>query len=126
MENHYFAWIQQNYPNTEMAKNQCDKATTAMMKEFPELTRVRGHVIDGFAHKHEHWWLATQDGSIVDPTAIQFSGILGYQPLDESQPQPIGKCRECGDYVYPNPEGMTEFCSNKCSKAYMSYLNNIF
>ena len=126
MENTYFDWISLYYPSIEIAKNQCEKATIAMMKEFPELIRVRGHVIDGFAYKHEHWWLIDKEGSIVDPTAIQFSGILGYLPLDESQPQPMGKCRECGDYVYPNPEGMTELCSKKCSKAYMSYLNNIF
>ena len=51
-----------------VVRGNCREATAAMVKAFPELRRVRGHY--GWC---PHWWCETPDGTVVDPTARQFT-----------------------------------------------------
>lgn len=98
---------------------QCGVATQRLVKDHPELERVRGGVVlftGNFAH---HWWCITPDGTIIDPTAAQFTGIVSYHPRDESQPAPTGKCPNCGEYCYDD----NDFCSKRCERSYLAYLN---
>ena len=38
----YQSWIKENYPDSAAAYGNCDKATTRMSEQFPELVLVRG------------------------------------------------------------------------------------
>lgn len=95
----YQKWINANVTETYGA---CAEVTKSMATAFPELNRVRGHYYCPVWGERTHWWLATQDGQIIDPTASQFpSGGLGhYEPWDESQKEPTGKCPNCGGLCY--------------------------
>jgi hypothetical protein len=106
----YAAWIFERYPDREKAAYRCAGAVVAMVEAFPELKAVRGW----YGHA-AHWWCVAPDGSIVDPTAAQF-----LQPLEETytpfrdgiDPEPIGKCMACGEYVWSGTE--PNACSPEC------------
>ena len=118
MKEKYSIWIIKNYPTPESATLQCKEATLGMVKEFPELKRVRGmvHVKEPYGlnpTKCPHWWLITQEGEIVDPVVHQYPlGIVKYVQLDESLGIPTGKCINCGDFCYKN----SCVCSEKCGE----------
>lgn len=99
----------------------CKPVCQEMNKVFPELKLVRGHYYDASWGERMHWWLVDPDGNIIDPTAIQFpsKGKGVYIPWDESQPEPTGKCRQCGEYTY-NGQNIHDACFS----AYLEY-NNI-
>lgn len=113
-------WIKQNYPGSGGYGN-CKGATALMVEAFPDLRRARGHYYCPAWGPREHWWCVREDGEIVDPTAGQFpsKGHGHYEEWDSSQPEPTGKCPECGAYAY---DGNT-FCSDGCDAKYMAYLN---
>jgi len=140
----YTEWIEERNAR-EDSFNNCDAWTRDMLAVFPELKRVRGHVLVPRIGKRPHWWLTAPDGTIVDPTASQFTdvpgdtiqagpdagklrtgyyggfGMLHYEPLDESQPHPVGRCMNCGGDVYANPYG-TSICDEECNKEMLAYL----
>lgn len=101
----YHEWISKNVP---YAYGTCKEVTERMQVAFPELARVRGYYICAFWGKREHWWLKTNDGTIIDPTAAQFptKGRGAYEELLPDAKEPTGKCPECGIYVY----GIETFC----------------
>jgi len=113
----YQGWIKENV--TE-AYGKCVEVTKQMLEAFPELTRVKGHYHCPFDGKRPHWWLKTDQGVVVDPTASQFlsGGIMGeYEEWKEGRPEPTGKCMDCGGYCYNN----SNFCTQKCLDAYSEY-----
>jgi len=117
----YQNWIDKN---VEIPQNNCESYSQDMLDTFPELIRVRGHYDEPCIGKRPHWWLKTKDGLIVDPTAEQFSGpklYYFYEEWDESQPEPTGKCPNCGGYCY---DGLY-VCSDKCEKEYSDYINGV-
>jgi hypothetical protein len=90
----YWEWLREHDKHNHAGM--CSAQSLALQKAFPELLRVRGYV--RFDH---HWWCETPDGIIVDPTWKQFRGYAyTYQAYDESQPEPIGQCFECGALLY--------------------------
>ena len=105
MTTHYLNWIKERCASDNPFGN-CAEWTTDMLAAFPELTRVRGKVLLTNGWVREHWWLTDPCGQIIDPTASQFSQagskILYYEPHDESEPEPIGKCANCGDAAVTN------------------------
>ncbi len=111
----YKAWISEHVEGD--GYGQCRQATEDMAKEFPELKRVRGHYFDSLWGKREHWWLVDPEGNIVDPTAMQFptKGTNRYVPWREGDPEPIGQCYNCGDYVFN--KDYNGACSEDCEKA---------
>lgn len=104
MKPQYREWIEHHAPRTpEEARGKCAEVTADMQKEFPELTRVRGHYYCHIWGERKHWWLIDRDSSeIVDPTVIQFpsKGHGHYEPWDEGEPEPTGRCPNCGQYCY--------------------------
>lgn len=121
----YQEWIDKNVPEDPTGK--CAEVTEAMQEVFPELNRVRGHYICPLCVFSStpifpHWWLVAPDGQVIDPTAAQFpskgSGV--YEPHDESEPEPTGKCHECGNYCYDG----NFFCCENCEISYMAYMNS--
>jgi hypothetical protein len=100
-----------------------------MAREFTELVRVRGTVTLGNLWERDHWWLKMKiddEDQIIDPTVAQFSQdyysggtfVVWYQERDESEPEPTGKCPNCGGYCYD----YRDLCSERCERAYAAYL----
>ncbi len=100
-------------------EGRCSEITLRMQEVFPELTRVRGHYHCWAQGRREHWWLTDPDGNIVDPTYAQFpsQGTGEYVPWVEGDPEPTGKCLDCGEYVYDG-----NFCNDVCRRAFMADL----
>lgn len=127
----YLRWIQDylarfEYPEFTLGK--CEEAVTEMKAAFPELEVVRGHALCPPPwNVRGHWWLKTKDGTIVDPTAAQFTaGIFSYEEWHEGDPVELGICRDCGEPIWGDPktfEGSTDFCDEACANRYMAYLN---
>lgn len=118
MDQKYQDWIHKHYPDG--GASMCNGATADMVKEFPELTRVRGYYGCPRWGRSAHWWCKTATGEIVDPTAGQFVPGGEYEEFDESKAHllPTGKCMDCGEYVYNN----NTFCNDDCERATRRYL----
>ena len=119
MKQEYKIWIKQNVTETY---GKCAKITKEMQKVFPELSRIRGHYICPIWGEREHWWLIDKYENIIDPTRGQFPslGYGTYKPWNEGDPEPTGKCPNCGGYCY-NGDSV---CSKECKVEYLAYLNN--
>lgn len=109
MELKYKEWIAK-YLSENNPKMQCENASRLMMEVFPELVLIRGSVITINAIERTHWWCETPDKEIIDATETQFGSIVKYYPLDETLPEPSGKCLHCGEFVYDS----SQFCSSTC------------
>lgn len=117
----YNLWIENFVKENPKIKGLCSIATEQMVKEFPDLKRVRGHVQDALITREvEHWWCIDDENNIIDPTASQFNFIISYDERDESLPEPTGKCPNCGEYCFNN----NFTCSDKCSKEYHAYVTS--
>lgn len=115
----YEFWTHVKVPDPTGA---CAEVTEEMVEVFPELTRVRGHYHDPQWGQREHWWCVTEDGDIVDPTAHQFpsKGEGEYVRWIEGDPEPTGKCPECGEYTFNDDT----FCSEGCGDDFDTRLRN--
>jgi len=96
-------------------RGRCKELSEAAVSEDPTLTLVRGHYYCPIWNSDEaHWWTVRPDGSIFDPTALQFpsAGHGIYTPFDG-----IVTCSECGREL-PEAEAHFDsnyvFCSNAC------------
>ena len=114
MKQKYTDWIENNVSDAYRA---CVETTLQMQEVFPELKRVRGHYIEFGIGEHPHWWLVDPDGEIIDPTRSQFQFYGIYKEWDESQPEPTGKCPNCGKFCYNNDY----CCSESCGRDYIKY-----
>lgn len=112
----YSDWISNKFPSKQSAKLKCLEATACMKHEFPELIRVRGHVLVGI-HFRPHWWLITEDGEIVDPTSHQWDEPISlYDPLPNDAEEPVGRCLECGDLSFRSLGG-DSYYFHECLKS---------
>jgi hypothetical protein len=110
----YTSYMTENFKEVY---GKCAEATQQMAVQFPELQRVRGHYYCPVWGEREHWWLKTQDGEIIDPTASQFpsKGHGEYIEWIEGTPEPPGVCLNCGSYVYDN----NSFCCKRCENLFI-------
>ena len=126
----YKDWIAANLPqDPNICMGKCPEYTEILVRQFPELQRVRGHVfwdfdeIDQIKYPdgYPHWWCVSPDGEIVDPTLPQFCLVTGlrYEAWDESRTEPTGKCPNCGKYCYDD----NYCCCKSCEEEYLAYLN---
>lgn len=113
MGTQYDDWIREHITDPH---GKCVEATLEMAAAFPELKRVRGHYHSAFQGTRPHWWLVTLNGQIVDPTASQFSAVGMYEEWDETQPEPTGKCPNCGELIYDGG-----FVHTECEASYARY-----
>lgn len=121
MERRYQDWI------TEKLKAldpwcACSQWTGEMAATFPELRRVRGHYRYQNGGGTEHWWCETTTGEIIDPTVSQFDAIGCYE--EHAGAEPVGKCYNCGEYVWEAYKGQTSICCEECYDTYVAYLQN--
>lgn len=100
----------------------CGHVTAEMKEAFPELRRVRGHVLHR-GKRYPHWWCQAEDGQIIDPTVNQFLPHPTPEQYEEhldQDPEPTGKCYNCGEYTYDG----ASFCTDLCESSYRSYIEN--
>lgn len=111
----YAEWIAQNCSDTF---GKCHELCLKMQAVYPELKLARGFYECPIWGAREHWWLVAVDGTIIDPTADQFPsrGIGEYRELGEDYVEPIGRCLECGEYVFP--PRMDTFCCDEHEAAF--------
>ena len=116
----YETWIAENVGETY---GQCVEVTAAMAGAFPELRRVRGHYVCPWWGTRAHWWLVTDAGDIVDPTAAQFpsKGMGEYVPWREGDEEPTGKCLNCAGECYRH----ATFCSVACEREPRRYMESL-
>lgn len=104
----------------------CDVATKLMLRAFPELTRVAGHVSTASMGRRAHWWCTTPEGAIVDPTAAQFGAVEAYHPFKPGETVRVGTCMNCGDGIWKPCQDLKEpppsdcSCSLECERALMA------
>jgi hypothetical protein len=126
-------WISRHQLELQYLRGACLSSCREMLRQFPELKLVRGHVATRAEMVYRanedceyldpgngHWWLETAGGEIVDPTAAQFEcSNPFYLAFDESLAHelPTGKCPNCGFYAYNGKD----FCSDDCAREYAAY-----
>jgi hypothetical protein len=117
MKQEYQDWID-NYKGDIFRK--CVEVTQEMQQVFPELRIVKGMatILEDF-NDYPHQWLIDLEGNIVDPTKKQWIGIIEYKEITEKDEQLVGKCPNCGEWIYGN---YREFCDDKCADSYLRYI----
>mgnify|MGYP001003574878 CR=1 FL=1 len=98
-------------------RGKCKKMAEAACAGDPTLRLVRGHYYCPVYGEQPHWWCVRPDGSIHDPTALQFpSGGSGvYVEFDGNC-----TCSHCGKEFKEEegyPYGSYIYCSNQCIMA---------
>ena len=99
--------------NYKKYRGKCREFSEQAVKDDPSLRLVRGYYWCPIWNKEEqHWWCETPDGTIVDPTVLQFpsAGAGMYREYDGTV-----ECAECGKTL--NEEDATfysnyAFCKN--------------
>jgi hypothetical protein len=130
MDKKYKEWIAAYLAREKYAVlGKCRPAVEEMVKVFPELKIVKGHVDVPLWPKDSrrgHWWLETEAGTIVDPTESQFLSIGRYIPWVPGEKVRVGRCMYCGDQIWAAMMSLDtapphqSFCDNngKCFKAF--------
>lgn len=97
-------------------RGKCKEMAEALVAQDPTLRLVRGFYYDSCWGEQPHWWCMKPDGTIVDPTALQFptKGKGTYVEFDGTV-----ECAQCGKEVLEkNAEiadnGRYAFCSHRC------------
>ena len=96
-------------------RGKCREMSEALCREDPTLTLVRGHYVCPIWRTEEpHWWCTKPDGTIVDPTALQFpsKGKGVYIPFNG-----MVACANCGKEIPEDKadiEGNYAFCGYTC------------
>lgn len=108
----YRDWIRERgLYDSEKAIGRCADVTAEMVKDFPELVRVRGWYVCPMTGERPHWWCMTADEEVVDPTVSQFptaGQFAEYRMIAAGEPVPVGKCMECGGWCYDG--SLLPFC----------------
>lgn len=124
----YTSWIKGYRASVNSTLGRCKEATAAMVKDFPELKIVPGHVYTDWG-KRGHFWCETEDGTIIDPTADQFNVIWDYEAFEPGQEVRVGKCMNCGDEIWAAIQSLDEAppprstCSDACHDAIVAEYN---
>lgn len=95
-------------------RGKCREMSEEAVKADPTLTLVRGHYECPFWGSQPHWWTVRPDGTIFDPTVLQFpsAGMGKYVPFDG-----MVKCAQCTKEMKEEDadfDGKYAFCSNTC------------
>ena len=129
----YTVWIEAYVlRQNDVLLGKCRSACEEMLLIFPELKIVRGHIYDAYWGKRGHFWLVTEDGTIIDPTRGQFPArSIQYEAWDPSVPVRVGKCQECGVEIFKCVETLDEkpkvesVCSPECEQQLREYYDGM-
>jgi hypothetical protein len=101
--------------NYEIYRGKCKEFCEQAIANDPSLTLVRGYYHCPFQkQKEQHWWTVTSDGTIYDPTKLQFlsNGAGEYEVFNGTV-----SCEECGKQILEADIifcGSFPVCSNFC------------
>lgn len=103
--------------NYSKYRGKCKEFVDAMIAKDSTLKAVRGHYYDAQWGAQEHWWAIKPDGTIIDPTALQFlsKGKGVYKEFDGWT-----NCAECGKEIHEDEVhfmGNYTCCSLACCKS---------
>lgn len=125
----YAEWIREyESRNQDYVAGLCADATRRMVVAFPELKRVAGTAYSAM-RTTEHWWCVAPDGTVVDPTARQFSGcgVVEYVPWKPGDEVRVGRCMNCGEDIYERVESLQgsrrEICGETCEREMAAWIN---
>lgn len=95
-------------------RGKCKEYSEALIAEDPSLKLVRGYYLCPFWGEQQHWWTEKPDGTIIDPTKLQFpsKGLGEYIPFNG-----MVICAECGKEIHEKDarfESRYAFCSYTC------------
>lgn len=99
----------------EKYRGKCREMSEAACEADPTLRLVRGHYYDPLWGKEPHWWCVRPDGTIHDPTKLQFpsKGAGEYVEFDG-----MCHCEYCGNSVHEEKavfNGHHPYCSDRCA-----------
>lgn len=109
--------------NYKRYRGKCKEMAEAAIAADPSLTLVRGHYYCPIWNSDEaHWWTVKPDGTILDPTALQFpsAGHGTYTPFTG-----VVACSECGKEVKEEEASFESnycFCSYRCHGRFIGVL----
>lgn len=103
-------------------RGKCKEMSEAAVAADPTLTLVRGHYFCPAWGMQPHWWTVRPDGTVYDPTALQFpsKGAGIYVPFNG-----MVSCAECGKELLEEEadiEGNYAFCSYTCHGRFVGVL----
>lgn len=114
----YQQWIN-NYSGDIFRK--CKEVSLEMQSVFPELRIAKGLVQIIENNKwYQHQWCVDQTDNIVDPTARQWQAIIAYKEIKDTDPKPVGKCMNCGEFVFSDSKFGVDVCSKQCYDSMIS------
>lgn len=101
-------------------RGRCKEMSEKLVLEDPTLTLVRGFYYCPLWESEEpHWWTKKPDGTIVDPSKLQFpsAGIGEYVEFDGNI-----TCSQCSKSILEKDaviNGNYGFCSNACAMKFV-------
>lgn len=99
-------------------RGNCKQFCEQAILNDPSLRLVRGYYHDAFWGKQPHWWTERNDGSIFDPSKLQFPDKNGeYEEFDG-----FFECSNCGKRISEEDgtiNGNYIFCSGTCYYAFV-------
>lgn len=106
--------VAQHIQNYQKYRGKCHEMSKEAVRTDPSLRLVRGYYYCPHWGKQPHWWTVRQDGSIYDPTKLQFpsKGEGRYEEFDG-----YFNCSECNKRIKEEDgivQGNYIFCSNRC------------
>lgn len=103
--------------NYEKYRGRCKELSEELVKDNPSFTLVRGHYYEPMWNREEpHWWCVDENGTIHDPSKLQFpsAGCGVYTEYSG-----FSDCEECGKSIPENEiihMGRYTCCSSRCAK----------
>lgn len=104
-------------------RGKCKEMSEAAVREDPTLRLVRGHYFcPVWGVEEQHWWTVREDGTINDPTALQFpsAGLGIYTEFNGTV-----ECSNCGTEKPESEmsfEGRYAFCCYSCYGQFVGLL----
>lgn len=97
-------------------RGKCLEMSNAAVKADPTLRLARGYYVCPFWGRQAHWWTVRPDGSIYDPSVLQFPSAGGGATYEEIT-EDIFPCEQCGKPTHVEEatiDGHHLFCSTDC------------
>lgn len=117
------AFKEQNAPREAEVTNymkyrgKCKEMSEALVAEDPSLRLAKGFYYAAGWGPQGHWWCVKPDGTIVDPTKLQFpcEGRGHYEEIDENT---VTQCAACDNAVTEKTAHYAHanelYCSYEC------------
>lgn len=99
-------------------RGKCKELCELAILSDPSLKIVRGYYYDAMWGKQAHWWTIRQDGTIYDPSKLQFPDQNG----DYEEHTGVFNCDQCGVEIVEKDStiyGNYIFCSGDCVLKYI-------